>query len=212
MMWFGIHFLFAGLVLTISALADEECRPLKMPKSLADHSVLFGKMHFIAGYTDLDVFQAILNITDSSWIEFSDAPGNPEELVMFESNKLNGNCVTSNINITIDGNKATASGANFTSEFQLLPSCDGCLALIMNTTIKNLDSLLKLMKIDIKPESNDVRALSFYLLANETSLPESDLENFKNQASCFGFTRDPDYQYDPKKAFCQKDEGVHILL
>lgn len=45
-------------------------------------------MHFIAGYTDIDAFKAILNITDSSWVEFTEVPGNPEELVMFESNKL----------------------------------------------------------------------------------------------------------------------------
>lgn len=49
---------------------------------------LFGKMHFIAGYTNNDAFKAILNITDNSWVEFSEVPGNPEELVMFESNKL----------------------------------------------------------------------------------------------------------------------------
>lgn len=95
----------------------------------------------------------------------------------------------------------------------------------MNTTVINLDRILKLMKIDTKLESNDITAQSFYLMgeteaksqvltpilrpgascdcctfpANETSLPESDLENFKKQASCFGFTRDPDFQYDPKK-------------
>lgn len=45
-------------------------------------------MHFIAGYTDIDAFKAILNITDSSWIEIKEVPGKPEELVMFESNKL----------------------------------------------------------------------------------------------------------------------------
>lgn len=117
----------------------------------------------------------------------------------------------------------SSSATNLTSEFQLFPSCDGCLILIINTTIKNLDRVLKLMKLDIEPESNDVTALSFYLLgetqaknkalvllpgascgcctfpANQTSLPESDLENFKNQATCFGFTRDPDFQHDPKK-------------
>lgn len=83
------------------------------------------------------------------------------------------------------------------------------------------------MKIDIEPDSNDVTALSFYLLgetqaknearmslpaasrarcmfpANQTSLPESDLQNFKNQASCFGFPREPDFQYDPKKGAFQ---------
>lgn len=58
----------------------------------------------------------------------------------------------------------SSSATNITSEFQLLPSCDGCLVMVINTTIKNMDRVLKLMKLDIESESNDVTALSFYLL------------------------------------------------
>lgn len=73
--------------------------------------------------------------------------------------------------------------------------------------------------------------------ANQTSLPESDLEHFKKQASCLGFSSALDYQHDPEKgaspqhrpvpmttaarrphacflfaAFCLEEEGVHVMF
>lgn len=47
-----------------------------------------GKMHFIMGYTDNDVFKGILNSTDSSWVQISEVPDDPKTLNMFESNRL----------------------------------------------------------------------------------------------------------------------------
>lgn len=46
--------------------------------------------------------------------------------------------------------------------------------------------------------------------ANQTSLPESDLQRFKKQASCLGFAREPDYQYDPGKGAVHRDRAVSM--
>lgn len=47
-----------------------------------------GKMYLIMGYTDNEVFDSILNRTDSSWARLSKVPEDPKTLNMFGSNKL----------------------------------------------------------------------------------------------------------------------------
>lgn len=47
---------------------------------------MFGRTHTIMAYTDCEPFNAILSITDSSWIEITKSGENG--LVMMESNKL----------------------------------------------------------------------------------------------------------------------------
>ncbi|XP_032395341.1 uncharacterized protein LOC116704168 isoform X3 [Etheostoma spectabile] len=36
----------------------------------------------------------------------------------------------------------------------------------------------------------------------ESTLKDSDVERFKQQASCLGFSREPDFLYDPKNELC----------
>lgn len=40
------------------------------------------------GYTDNHIFKAILNTTDSSWVQMSKIPDDPKTFNLFESNKL----------------------------------------------------------------------------------------------------------------------------
>ena len=40
---------------------------------------------------------------------------------------------------------------------------------------------------------------SFFFPAKERTLKDSDLEKFKQQASCLGFSGEPDFEFDPKK-------------
>lgn len=47
-----------------------------------------GKIYFIVGYTDNDVFKRMLSITDSSWIQISKIGDDPKTFNMFESNKM----------------------------------------------------------------------------------------------------------------------------
>lgn len=50
------------------------------------------------------------------------------------------------------------------SDFHLLPSCAGCLALSINYTVRNLDQVLKLMEIDLEMGTSEFTARSVYLL------------------------------------------------
>lgn len=47
---------------------------------------MFGRMYTIMGYTDCEVFNSILKITDSSWVEVTKSGEN--DLVLMEGNKL----------------------------------------------------------------------------------------------------------------------------
>lgn len=46
----------------------------------------------------------------------------------------------------------------------MLPSCDGCLAMAMNTSIKNLADVLKLMPLTTEGDFSEVRVGAFYLM------------------------------------------------
>lgn len=50
-----------------------------------------------------------------------------------------------------------------------------------------------------KTHRNGLLTSCFLLSANETTVKDSDLEHFKRQASCFGFSTEPNYQYDHDK-------------
>ncbi|WP_289465602.1 hypothetical protein, partial [Klebsiella pneumoniae] len=138
-LWSSRLVLVAGWFLCSSALLPEECQPLVTPLSLADPSMMYGRTNFIMGYTDHPAFNNILKVTDSSWLTISQSPANPKEAIMDEMNKINGKCFSLAINLTIDGDTATAKFylpliINTTSVFNVLPSCDGCLVLSGNTT------------------------------------------------------------------------------
>ncbi|XP_004572307.2 uncharacterized protein LOC101478108 [Maylandia zebra] len=203
------HFLFAALVLSSSALTPEECKPLVTPLSMEDPSVMYGRVNFLLGYTSHDVYKALLNLTDSSWVKISASPVRSGEVVMLQENRMNGTCMTSTTNVTFEGNTATVEMANSTSSFYLLPSCDGCLVFVINSTARNTKRLLKLLKIDIDA-SDEFVAHSLYLLGKESTLKEPELEHFKQQATCLGFSGDPDFIYNPEKSFCAEGEGIKI--
>ncbi|XP_067360332.1 uncharacterized protein [Channa argus] len=201
-------FLVVGLFRSSSALTPEECRPLVTPLSLADPSMMFGRTNFIVGYTDHEVYKNILKVTDSSWLNMTASPSSPNELVMYHENRINGSCYASKFNITIDGNSAKSSYANVTSAFHLLPSCEGCVLLSINSTARDADNMLKLMNF-ISTEK-EISAHALYLLARETTVKDLDLEHFKQQASCLGFSGEPDFYYDPKKDFCHEGDSTRI--
>ncbi|KAF3706878.1 hypothetical protein EXN66_Car000049 [Channa argus] len=201
-------FLVVGLFLSSSALTPEECRPLVTPLSLADPSMMFGRTNFIVSYTDHEVYKNIMKVTDSTWFNITTSPSSPNELVILEESRMNGVCFASTSNITIDGNTGRSSYANITIAFHLLPSCDGCLVLSINSTAGNIDKMLKL--INFTSTEKEITAYSVYLLARETTVKDLDLEQFKQQASCLGFSGEPDFYYDPKKDFCREGESTRI--
>ncbi|KAI3359015.1 hypothetical protein L3Q82_015399, partial [Scortum barcoo] len=186
-----------GLFLSSSALTPEECQPLLTPLSLDDPSVMYNRSNFIAGYTNNDIYNGILKVTQSSWLKLTPT-SNSKVVVMSQENMINGACFASAVNVTIDGNTATTSIGNISSSLHLLPSCEGCLLFSIESTVRDLDKVLQFMKLNstVIVEEHNVRAL--YLMARESMVKDSDLEHFKQQASCLGFSGEPDFHYDPK--------------
>uniref|UniRef100_A0A8D0DCM4 Apolipoprotein M n=1 Tax=Sander lucioperca TaxID=283035 RepID=A0A8D0DCM4_SANLU len=226
--WLSAHFLVAGLFLSCSALTSEECQPLVTPLSLVDPSMgtfmgrrcyglpgtqhkMYGRSNFLVGYVDHDFSKGILKITDSSWLNVT-ASTSANEVVMSQENKMNGTCLASSVKVTIDGNTATTSIANTTSVFHLLPSCEGCLLLSINATARDLDKFATMMKLNVAVSGEEINIRSLYLLGREATLKDSDLERFKQQASCLGFSGEPDLIYDPKKGFCAEGEGLKVEI
>ncbi|XP_075867602.1 uncharacterized protein LOC142877108 [Nelusetta ayraudi] len=208
----GRYFLLAGLLLLGTwAQEDQECHELVKNRPLDDHTGMLGKWYTIAGYTNSSVFDGVLNITDSSWINI--VKSQDGSLVMLEGNKFNGTCVRANISMTVEGDHATAKMGNLTSVFSLLPSCDSCLVIHGFNTLRDAKTFSKYFKLDISlPEEDEEHIISsIYLMAtsNKTAL-EPELEKFKKQAGCLGFTGEPDYQHDQTKEFCGDNEGIFM--
>lgn len=206
-LWFGSLFLVVGLFPSSSALTPEECQPLITSLSLADPTMMYGKTNFILGYTDDEVHKSILKSTESSWMKITPS-FRPNEIIMDQGFKMNDTCLVSTLNITLDGDTATTSLPKVFSAFHVLPTCDGCLLLSINSTIKSLDHLLRSMNMSHTFKEQEIHARSLYLMGRETTVKDSDVEHFRRQASCLGFTREPDFHYDPKKGFCKEGEGI----
>ncbi|XP_061597971.1 uncharacterized protein LOC133461185 isoform X2 [Cololabis saira] len=208
-LWLRSHLLFAVLFLSSSALTPEECQPLVTPLSLADPSLMYGKWMFVSGYTDHDAIKAILNVTDSSWISITASPSSPSEIVMSHDNKMMGTCFFTTANATIEGNTATVMNPNMTSEFHVLPSCQDCLLLSINNTLKNFKQMVQLMKVDDSNVPDEIHARTFYLLGKSPFLTASDWEQFKKQTSCLGFSGEPDFK-EMDKGLCKEGEGIRM--
>ncbi|XP_054878556.1 uncharacterized protein LOC129353301 [Poeciliopsis prolifica] len=202
--------LFASLLLIGSALSPEECQPLVTPVSLADPSVVYGKKNFLAGYTDHDFHNAMLKLTESSWVNLTASPAGNNEIVMVQGSKLNGTCMKNSPSMKIEGNTITSSYLNMTSETQVLPCSDGCLVLMINSTAKNIEILLQLFKLSHANAQNEITARSLYFLGRESAMTEADMERFKKQASCLGFSGEPDFLHKPEKGFCKEEESISL--
>ncbi|KAE8282584.1 hypothetical protein D5F01_LYC19995 [Larimichthys crocea] len=159
------------------------------------------------GYTDTDAYNAILKITDSYWMKMTPSASDKNELTVHEENKINGSCIGLSFNMTIDGDHCPTSAV-----FQVLPGCDGCVVFRANSTASNLSTLFHMMNINIDITDEELTTHAIYLMARETSVKDSDLEQFKQQASCLGFTGEPHFSYDPKNDFCAEGEGSHLSL
>ncbi|MEQ2317102.1 hypothetical protein AMECASPLE_039318 [Ameca splendens] len=114
------------------------------------------------------------------------------------------------LTMKIEGDTIITSHLNTTSEFQVLPSCDGCLVFMINSTTKNIKNLLQVMKLIDLEIPEEISARSLYILGKGQTLTESDLKHFKKQASCLGFSGELDFLYNPEKSFCKEDEGIWL--
>ncbi|XP_047460708.1 uncharacterized protein LOC125019774 [Mugil cephalus] len=207
-LWLRAHFMVALLFLRCSALTPEECQPLVKPTSL--DSMIHEKLYFLMAYAEQDTYKNILKVTDSSWVKITASPSAPRQVVMSQENRINGSCFASSVNVSIESDSATVSLANITTYFQVLPSCEGCVVFSGNSTLKNHKKILDFMKISSVSDNKEFSSGFLYFLAKEPTVKASDLEHFKQQADCLGFSGEPDFYYNQEKSFCQEGEGVRL--
>uniref|UniRef100_A0A671VV15 Uncharacterized LOC115580777 n=1 Tax=Sparus aurata TaxID=8175 RepID=A0A671VV15_SPAAU len=210
---FSSCFLFLGLFLSVSTLTPEECQPLVTPLSLEDPSMLHGLTHLIMGYTDSALYNDLLNASESYWMNITASPSSDKTVVLHQEHKLNGTCFGTTLNYIMDGNAATVNVGSTSVLYHVLPGCDGCVVLSGNSTISDLDQYFRVMNYESSIKVDKVvNARSLYLMAKERTLKDSDLEKFKQQASCLGFSGEPDFEFDPNKDPCKEGEGSNIVI
>ncbi|KAK1879109.1 Nectin-4 [Dissostichus eleginoides] len=100
--------------------------------------------------------------------------------------------------------------ANVTSKFHILPSSDSILVMSINSTASHFKKLLQMTQIDLEDAVDEISFHALYLLGRETTLSDSDMEEFKKQASCLGFSGEPHYIYNPENAFCTEEESIKM--
>ncbi|KAM8840586.1 uncharacterized protein AB9W97_001319 [Spinachia spinachia] len=210
-LWLSLHLLLAGLLVSESAPAPEECQPLITPLSLADPTTMYGRTNLMLGYTDNEIYSDLLRKSQSVWLTIDPSPSSPDTHILRQHNKINGTCLLSKVNLTIDGNTGSAPYLNSTSQFQMLPGPNGSIVFSLQNTFRNLDKFVKMTNIESNVTAEDMSVRALYLMARETSLKDSDLEHFRRQGSCLGFSGEPDYTYEPTNAFCAEGEG-HMML
>ncbi|XP_059205483.1 uncharacterized protein LOC131984611 isoform X2 [Centropristis striata] len=177
---------------------------------------MYGRWNYLIGYIEMEGFN-YFERTQSVWLNINQSP-NPNELILTQRDRIGGTCVTSILNATFDGDTFSILFTNASTQFQLLPACDGCMVKIFNSTSRNVEflrrlNIMKLLKgIDFDPKIKEISFRHLYMMARGSSLQDSDLERFKQQASCLGFSGKPGYHYNPKNEFCAEGEGIKVVI
>ncbi|XP_018601738.2 uncharacterized protein LOC108930807 [Scleropages formosus] len=177
--------LLATAVLTL--LSTSFAGPLHCEDSvkqlfLKDLNSIKGKWIFISGTTTHQKYASILQVVNSSWVEFS--PTSQNEICIFnQGNMINGTCHYSSANLTFLNSTFTVTHENATSTGILLHTCPDCL-------------LMSFITLD-----NGEMIQSFYILGRAKKLSISDLEAFNRQAKCLGFPEAP-FMYDGETEMC----------
>ncbi|XP_061902889.1 uncharacterized protein LOC133650087 [Entelurus aequoreus] len=201
-------FLFASFS---SAATDDECSPLTTPLSLDDRHKLVGTRTFISGYTDHDVYNAILNITQGSLMTFNESTLNDKDMFLYEEMKMNGTCYGTKLNISIDHNLASATMGSISSTMHFLPTCEGCQVLSINSTARDMKTFLESFHIYVPNNTDDeMKVHALYLFASGDGVKDSDLDYFNKQAHCLGFSGEVNFVSDPKEGSCAGSKVIML--
>ncbi|XP_034016700.1 uncharacterized protein LOC117501843 isoform X1 [Thalassophryne amazonica] len=211
MLWLTIQFLFAGLVLSDASPMPEDCYQLVKPLSLTDHSMLSGTWYFIEGFTDHEPFKSRLKVLETTRVKMVLKPNNADVLQVFEEDKFNGICYGAKFSGPINGDIVTLTSGTHEMVFQLLPTCSDCMLVNSNITFFHYHQIEKMFDFPTTVGEDKFHTHSFYLMAKKASVKEEDLQQFRKQAACVGFSGDPDYHYDPSKEFCAEGEGRQMM-
>ncbi|XP_068428049.1 uncharacterized protein [Clinocottus analis] len=208
-LWLSSSFLVAGLFLCSSALTPEECQPLITPLYITP-PMLYGKTHFLYGYYDNEVYKGYMKNVQSYWFSITQSSTSPNDIHLATENRLNNTCLSLDVIGTIDGATIKTKFDNFTSTYKMLPTCDGCRLYSFERTTKDLDTMYKKMRLNAKITSDQITMRGLHLFVTKTTVTPAELEHFRKQASCLGFTGEPDYIHDHKYEFCPEGQGLRM--
>ncbi|KAM3595762.1 uncharacterized protein V6R79_002454 [Siganus canaliculatus] len=192
------------------ALTPEDCQPLVQHLSLLDPYMLFGRSHLVAAFSNSAEFGVVLEALESHWMDVTPSPFSTQEVVLQQADKINGTCFQSTFNVSHDRTGAAFSASHVNGSFQVLPSCLDCLLLSSTITHKHMERLLAAIGLDASTNATEVTTRVLYLMARDTAPTSSDLERFRQQARCLGFSGEPQFVYDQKHDFCAEGVGRHL--
>ncbi|KAK6298911.1 hypothetical protein J4Q44_G00304210 [Coregonus suidteri] len=183
--------LLALLSVGTAAPAPEDCGHLVKLLAPEDQHTIFGKWIFIEGFSDHELFNAILRKTNSTWIEIFPTSHN-ETVLLNQGNLIDGKCLNSSVNMSFSKNSLQITQNNVTSTGHFLQTCPDCLIMHFSSTMAG------------------VHVRSLYIFGKTRTLPESELKPFRKQAECLQYPQPAQYSYDGVTEFCaEKKESLH---
>ncbi|KAJ0055435.1 hypothetical protein NL108_018467 [Boleophthalmus pectinirostris] len=124
---------------------------------------------------------------------------------------MNGTCVRSVANATINGDMAKVQMYNISSEFHFLPLGESSWILDIRGFSTNVRPFVQKLGLNSTMFSPELRVQSFYLMSRRPDVSDRDLQMFREHVQCEGFTGDPDYSHKNQE-YCLEDESVLTIF
>ncbi|XP_033830848.2 uncharacterized protein LOC117378370 [Periophthalmus magnuspinnatus] len=183
---------------------SEECRRLNTRMSLEDKSPVLGRFHFLLGFANHSLYRTILNMTSSVWVNVTETQTG---IALNQFNKMNGTCVRSAANATINGDMVKVVMYNITSEFQFLTLSETSMVLDIKAFSPDVRDFAQKLHIDHTHFGPELRVRSFYLMSRRPDVSDKDLQLFRVHAYCEGFKEEPHYSHN-KHEYCSEEESI----
>ncbi|XP_062379989.1 saxitoxin and tetrodotoxin-binding protein 1-like isoform X3 [Sardina pilchardus] len=184
---------FALLALTGAAPVCEE---LVKPLNVEDLTPMLGKWLFLSGFSDKKLFQDILKVVNSSWMDLTPS-GQADSFIMTQGNKHDGKCEFVTFNITLKNSVLHV----IEMEFEGLP---------LNVEVTVLSSGADYLTVIMDHKLPHINISSLYLFGRSAKLLETEQQTFQKRAECLGYTSPAPYTYDGVTELC--DQAKHKLM
>lgn len=162
------------------------CKELVRPSDHLDLRQLEGKWALVAGSLSHLPFLEVFKKRDSATVNFSSNTSDTN-ISYARSIRLDGKCLYSSYNITLEGSSFTYDGTdkrNFSANF-IRTSCPDCMLMLM--------------------DNHAGKKQHFYLFSRRRQLEQTEMEEFTAQVECLNMP--PPAVMDPTKELCP-DETV----
>ncbi|XP_062379987.1 saxitoxin and tetrodotoxin-binding protein 1-like isoform X2 [Sardina pilchardus] len=178
----------------VTELCDEAkhtrmCEPLVKHQEIKDTTQLMGRWVLLIGFTDHKMFQDLLEITSSGWMDWTLSP-NTDTITVIQGSRLSGQCMISSSNATIPDSvfrgSAMYAGHMVTVEGWFLFSGKDILVIYSHS------------------QSGDQMIQALYMYGRSSKASATDIGTFQKQAECLGWYRPAQYTYDGVTELCEK--------